>query len=115
MIRHRRTIAAALVAAGLSVFAGAPAAHADTPDEKFAQAVSALGIQASPNADLPLVGHQVCDMLTKAVTGNPNPVPAVRGVVQTLQTNNMTREQAVGLMKVAVAIYCPQNARYVGR
>jgi hypothetical protein len=105
MIRHRSTIAAALVAAGFSVFAGASAAHADT----------ALGIQTSPNADLPLVGHQVCDMLTTAVTGNPNPVPAVRGVVQTLQTNNMTREQAVGLMKVAVVIYCPQNARYTGR
>ncbi len=115
MIRHRRAIAVAMVAAGLSGFAGAASADAQTRDEAFAQAVASLGIQLSPNADLPKVGHQVCDMLTTGVTGNPNPVPAVRGVVNILVNNGMSREQAAGLMKASVAIYCPQHGRFVGR
>jgi len=115
MIRHRRAIAAAMVAAGFSALAGAASADAQTPDEAFAQAVASLGIQTAPNADLPKVGHQVCDMLTTGVTGNPNPVPAVRGVVTTLANNGMSRAQAAGLMKASVAIYCPQHGRLVGR
>ena len=115
MIRHRRIIAAAMAAAGFSMVAGAPAVHAETADERFTEVVGSLGIQTAPDTDLPAVGHQVCDMLTTGVTGNVNPVPAVRGVVTTLANNGMSREQAVGLMKASVAIYCPQHARYVGR
>ena len=115
MIRHRRAIAVAMVAAGLSMSAGALAAHAQTPDEAFAKAVASLGIQLSPNADLPKVGHQICDMLTTGLTGNPNPVPAVRGVVTTLENNGMSRAQAAGLMKAAVVVYCPQHGRFMGR
>jgi len=115
MIRPRRAVAVAMVAAGFSVFGGAASTHAQTPDEAFEQAVASLGIQMGPNVDLPAVGHQVCDMLTTAVTGNPNPVPAVRGVVTTLESHNMSRTQASGLMKASVVIYCPQHGRMVGR
>ena len=115
MISHRRAIAVVMAAAGISVFSGAASAHAQTADEAFTKAVASLGIEASPNADLPKVGHQVCDMLTTGLTGNPNPVPAVRGVVATLADNGMSREQAAGLMKASVVIYCPQYGRFVGR
>nr|WP_183467255.1 DUF732 domain-containing protein [Mycolicibacterium iranicum] len=114
MIRHRRTVAAAMATAGLALFAGGAVAHAETPDEKFATAVTAMGIPIGPNEDLPLLGQRVCGMLDTGLTGNPNPVPAVRGVVSTL-AGNMTREQAVGLMRASVAVYCPQWGRYMGR
>jgi hypothetical protein len=115
MTRHRRAVVIAMVAAGFSMFAGAASAHAETPDEVFIEAVNSLGIEMAPDIDLPAVGNQVCDMLAKGITGNPNPVPAVRGVVATLASNNMEREQAVGLMKASVAVYCPQYSRFVGR
>lgn len=114
MIRHRRTIAAVMAAAGFAAFAGAGAAHAETPDEKFANAIVAMGIPFSPDEDLSVVGRHVCDMLTGGLTGNPNPVPVVRGVVNTL-ANNMTKEQAVGLTRASVAVYCPQYGRFVAR
>ena len=79
MIRHRRTIAAAIVVAGFTAIGGAAAGHADTPDERFAAVVTALGIPLAPNADLPKVGGQVCDLLTTGLAGNVNPVPTVRG------------------------------------
>ena len=113
MIRPRRAVAVAMVA-GFSVFGGAASAHAQTPDEAFEQAVASLGIQTDPGTDLPAVGHQVCAMLTTGVAGNPNPVPAVRGVVTTLANYGMTRAQAAGLMKASVVIYCPEFGRLVG-
>lgn len=116
MIRHRRTVAAAMVAAGLAAFGGAATAHAQTPDEQFTNAMTKLGIPFSPEEDLSLVGHKVCDMLTTGLTGNPNPVPAVRGVVQTLESNaDITKQQAVGVMQASTYIYCPQWARLIGR
>ncbi|AFM15777.1 Protein of unknown function (DUF732) [Mycolicibacterium chubuense NBB4] len=117
MTRTRRTVAVAMVAAGLSVFGSAAYAHADTtPDEKFTAAVTALGIPLAPNTDVPAVGHRVCDMLTAALKANAvNPVPAVRGVVTTLENTGMKREQAGGLVKASVAVYCPQHGRFVGR
>lgn len=54
-------------------------------------------------------------MLTAGLVGNPNPVPAVRGVVTTLAGNGMSKEQAVGLMRASSAVYCPQFARFMGR
>ncbi|MCB0948813.1 MAG: DUF732 domain-containing protein [Mycobacterium sp.] len=114
MIAHRRAVAVAMIAAGFSMFAGATA-QADTPDERFTEAVTALGIDVAPDTDLPAVGQQVCDMLTSAVVGNVNPVPAVRGVVTTLANSGMEREQAVGLMRASVGIYCPKYGRFVGR
>ena len=128
MIRHRRAVAVALVAAAFSMFVGAASAHAEpadtpdtpdtaaaTPDERFTEAVTSLGIEIAPDTDLPEVGQQVCDMMTKGVVGNVNPVPAVRGVVTTLANSGMERQQAVGLMQASVAIYCPQFARFAGR
>ncbi|GJF15515.1 hypothetical protein NGTWS1803_00430 [Mycolicibacterium cyprinidarum] len=115
MICHRRAVAVAMVAAGFSMFAGAASAHADTADERFTDAVSALEIKVAPDTDLPAVGHKVCDMLTSAVVGNVNPVPAVRGVVSTLASNGMNRDQAVGLMRVSAGIYCPKFVRFTGR
>ncbi|MDA2895408.1 DUF732 domain-containing protein [Mycolicibacterium sp. BiH015] len=116
MIRRRRTVAVAMVAAGLAMFGGAATANAQTPDEQFAKAITQLGIPHSPEEDLSLVGHKVCDMLATALTGNPNPVPAVRGVVQTLESNaDITKQQAVGVMQASTYIYCPQWARLVGR
>ena len=115
MIRHRRTIVA-MVAAGLAVFGGAATAQAETPDERFANVVTTLGIPHTPDEDLSVVGKRVCDMLTGSLTGNPNPVPAVRGVVSTLSSNaNITKQQAVGLMQASTYIYCPQWARFTGR
>ncbi len=116
MNRHRRTVATAMVTAGLAMLGGVATAHAETPDEQFANAIVELGIPHSPDEDLSVVGHRVCDMLTAGLTGNPNPIPAVRGVVQTLESNgNMTKQQAVGLMQASTYIYCPQWARVIGR
>jgi len=114
MICHRRATAVALVAAGVSMFAGVASAQAQTPDDAFVQAVTSLGIQTKPGTDLPAVGHQVCDMLTSGLTGAVNPVPAVRGVVSTYENKGMSRAQAGGLVKAAVVIYCPQWGRFMG-
>ena len=104
-----------MVAAGLAL-GSAATASAQTQDEKFVDAVNSLGIETAATPDeLPAVGQRVCDMLTTGLVGNPNPVPAVRGVVTTLSGNGMSREQAVGLMRASSAIYCPQFARFMGR
>jgi hypothetical protein len=115
MIRHCCTITAAMVVAGFAVFGAAASAHAQTDDERFVDAVSALGITAGPDTDIPALGQGVCDMLTDGIAKNVNPVPVVRGVVASLQNSNLTREQAVGFMQTAVAVYCPQHARYTSR
>lgn len=115
MTSHRRAVAVAMVAAGFSVLASAVSAHAETLDERFTEAVTSLGIEVAPDTDLPEAGRQVCDMLTAGIVGNVNPVPAVRGVVTTLTNSGLSREQAVGMMRVSVAAYCPQHARFVSR
>lgn len=115
MIRRRRTTVAVLLAAGIAAFGAAAPAHADTPDERFTQAVNTLGIQVAPDTDLPAVGKQVCGMFASQVVTSVNPVPAVRGVVTTLQGSGINRDQAVGLMRASVGIYCPQYGRFVGR
>jgi len=115
MIRHCRTTAIAMVVAGLTVFGGAATAQAQSKDEQFIDQVNALGIPVGPNDDVPLMGQQICEMLTGGLTGNPNPVPVVRGVVSRLQSSGMDKHQAVGLMRASVYIYCPQHARFMGR
>ncbi len=119
MTRHRRI---AGLAAALAVAVGVGAGVADatpaplTPDDqKFADAVAALGIPAGPDIDLPAVGHKICDMLTSGRASNINPVPTVRGVVSKLESTGMSRGQAIGLMRAAVAVYCPQHGGVVGR
>jgi hypothetical protein len=115
MIRHRRTIAAVMAAAGLAMFGGAATAQAQTKDELFTEALIQLGIPMGPDDEAPAIGKRVCEMLTGGLTGNPNPVPVVRGVVTTLSSKGISREQAVGLTRVSVAAYCPQYARLIGR
>ena len=116
MTRHRRTVTAALIAAGFALFGGLAPAHADSPDDRFAAYIDQIGIPRSPDQDLKAVGQRVCDMLTTGLQGNPNPAPAVRGVVGTLSKNaNITKEQAVGLMRASSYVYCPQWGRLIGR
>lgn len=115
MTRDLRAVAAVMVAAGFSLFAAAAPAVAETPDERFTQAVDAMGIEVEPGTDLPAVGQQVCEMFATQVVTSVNPVPAVRGVVSTLQNSGISREQAVGLMRASVGVYCPQQARFIGR
>ena len=118
MIRHRRNahiVAAVIGIAWLGAVGGAQPAAAETDDERFADAVATLEIPTTPDDDLPAVGHRICDMLTSGLAGNINPVPTVRGVVNTLENAGLTRGQSGGLIKAAVSIYCPQHASVIGR
>lgn len=114
MSRRHRRVAAVIVLACVGAVA-APIASADTPDEQFGAAVTALGIPTTPDTDVPALGHQICDLLTTNLAGAVNPVPAVRGVVTTLQSKGLTRAKAGGLLKAAVLSYCPEHASYIGR
>ena len=111
----RRIITAVMVASCLVGFGGAVPAQAQSNDERFADQVAALGIPFGPNEDLPALGRSICETLTGGLAGNPNPVPIVRGVVNRLQNSGMSKEQAVGLMRASVVVYCPQHARFMGR
>lgn len=115
MIAHRRTIATVMVAAGFAMFTGTGTAHAEMSDAQFTQAVTSMGIPLGASDDAPTVGRRICEMLTTGLTGQANPVPVVRGVVNTLAGNGLSREQAVGLTRLSVAAYCPQYTRFTGR
>ena len=115
MIRYPRSAAVAVAVACFAVWGHAGTAGADTNDERFDDAISALGITAAPGTDIPAIGRGVCDALTEQMATNPNPAPIVRGVVSTLEQSNMTRAQAVSFMRTSVAVYCPQHGRYAGR
>ncbi|UXA18950.1 DUF732 domain-containing protein [Mycobacterium sp. SMC-4] len=115
MIGNRRTVAAAIVVAGLAAFGAAAPAAAQPDDKRFDDAVKSLGIDTSNIPDVPAVGRQVCELLTSGLAGNPNPVPVVRGVRTTVQNSGLDRDKATGLMRVSVAAYCPQYMRLVGR
>ena len=115
MMSIRRSLTAVTIAVGLVVIGGAASAQAQGSDQQFIDQVNTLGIPFAPNADLPEIGKGVCNMLTSGLTGNPNPVPVVRGVVQRLENGGMEKTQAVGLMRASVVNYCPQHARFMGR
>jgi hypothetical protein len=116
MIRQRRTVATVMVAAGFAMLGSVATAHAQTPDEYFTNALKTIGIPLAADEDVPAIGKKVCEMLNAGVTGNPNPVPAVRGVISTLANNGgITKQQAVGLTQVSAVSYCPQFARLTGR
>ncbi len=110
-----RTIATLAVAAGVVMFGGPGFAQAQTQDQQFADDVAAMNIPLGADVDLPALGHGICDMLTGGLAGNPNPVPVVRGVVNRLETGGISRQQAAGLMRAAVIVYCPQHSRFLGR
>lgn len=111
---HLRRLTVVAAAAGLALSAGTATAHAQDEDTKFADQVTALQIPLG-ETDLPALGHGICDMLTAGLTGSANPVPVVRGVVNRLASSGMSRGQAAGLMRAAVAVYCPQHGRFMGR
>lgn len=121
MIAHR--FAAALAAGCCAVLGAAAVAHAVPVEERvltvtdtgFIDAFNGLGIQTTPDLDIPGLGHQVCDMMTAGLKTSINPVPVVRGTVSTLQSNGLTKPQAIGLMRASVTYYCPLYARYIGR
>src|SRR6218665_4105702 len=121
MLSHRGTFAAVAVLAGwLGALGGAVGAQADTTetstpataqseDQRFVEAISAMKIPTQPGDDLPAVGHKVCDMLASGLAGAVNPPPIVRGVRDTLeQSGRMTRAQAGGLLRASVDVYCPE-------
>ena len=112
MTTLRRAVTVVMVA---GLFGGAATAHAQTADERFEEAVSSMGITAGPETDIPALGRNVCDTMTRELERNPNPPPVVRGIVSSLQNSNLTREQAVGFMQASVTVYCPQFTRFIGR
>jgi len=129
MFSHRRTVVAVavLTAGWLGALGGAAGVQADTTepstptaaqtdDQRFVEAVTAMKIPTQPGDDLPAVGHKVCDMLTSGLTGAVNPLPVVRGVRNTLEQNaRITRAQAGGLLRASVVVYCPEYSAYIGR
>ncbi len=107
MTTFRRAFTIVMVAAGFAVF-GAAAAQAQDADEQFEKAVSSLGITAGDETDIAALGRNVCNTLALEMARNPNPAPLVRNIVASLQNANLSRGQAVGFMRVSVAVYCPQ-------
>jgi len=114
MTQLRRIATVVAVVAGLAL-SGAASAHADHKDDVFVEEISKLDINFAPDEDLPALGHTVCDTMTAGLAASPNPVPIVRGVIQRLENNGMTKPQAVGVVRASVAVYCPQHARFLGR
>jgi hypothetical protein len=113
--RTARAVAAAIAVLGLATVGSTAIAGAQTDDERFTDAVAQLGIPFAPDADVPQFGHRICETLTTGFKSNVNPVPTVRGVVTTLQNTGMTRGQAVNLMRMSVAVYCPEHGPVIGR
>ena len=73
MIRHCRTTAIAMVVAGLTVF-GAPRPHKPSPRTSSSSIRSTpWAFPSGPNDDVPLMGQQICEMLTGGLTGNRQP------------------------------------------
>ncbi|MCV7302473.1 DUF732 domain-containing protein [Mycobacterium barrassiae] len=107
MTTLRRAVTIVMVAAGLAVF-GAATAQAQDADEQFEKAVNSLGITSGDETDLAALGRNVCNTLALEMARNPNPAPLVRNIVASLQNANLSRAQAVGFMRVSVAVYCPQ-------
>ncbi|UUO01220.1 DUF732 domain-containing protein [Mycolicibacterium novocastrense] len=111
---YLRRLTAVAGVAGIALFGATTTAHAQDDDAKFADRVAALQIPLG-ETDLPALGQGICDMLTAGLEGSANPVPVVRGVVNRLASSGMDRGQAAGLMRAAVAVYCPQHGRFMGR
>jgi hypothetical protein len=113
-----RTAASAIAAAALfgAAMAGTATAGATTPkDQQFTKVVSELGIPVESPEQAVQLGNNICTLLTNGGAAGPNPVPVVRGVVTTLTNNGLEKSQAVPVMRAAVALYCPEYARLIGR
>ncbi len=111
---HRRCVAV-LAAAGAAALLGAGPAQASSDDQRFSDAVATLNIPMAPDVDVPKVGRDVCDMITTGRSQTIDPVRTIRGVVGALENSGMNRNQAVGVMRAAVAVYCPEHGSVIGR
>lgn len=109
-------VTAVVTAALGAVLLSAGTAHAgDAEDQRFTDAVATLNIPIAEGTDVPKAGQAVCDRISAGLAANPNPVPAVRGVLGTLTSSGLTRPQAGAFLRTAVAVYCPQYRSITGR
>lgn len=111
----RQTLIAAISAASLSVAVavGYGTAHATTPeDDAFLSIVKQLNIPVPSPDDAIQVGRGICTALD---AGKVEPAPTVRGIVSSLTSKGLEKSQAVGLLRGAVSVYCPQYRALVAR
>jgi Protein of unknown function (DUF732) len=106
-------LAATIAAASLSVAItfGYGSAHATTEeDDAFVAIVKQLNIPVPSPADAIQVGQGVC---TAMDAGRIEPAPTIRGVISTLMSKGLDKGQAVGFVRGAVSVYCPQYSALV--
>lgn len=109
-------LAAGLVVLGAGIAQADPTPANPTPtDQRYIDAVAQLNIPFASGVDIPGQGHQICEMISSGRKQTVDPVRTIRGVVQTLQNSGMSRGQAVALMKLSVAAYCPEHTAITGR
>jgi hypothetical protein len=105
------TIAAAILSAAMAF--GSGSAYA-TPDEDaaFVAIVKQLNIPVPDPDQAVQVGQGVC---TAMDSGKIEPAPTIRGVLNNLMSKGLDKTQAVGLVRGAVSVYCPQYTPLVAR
>lgn len=108
-------LSAAFAVASVLGMSTAGVAAATTQDEQFIDVVEQLGISVGEGVDVPAIGRGVCQTLTNDIAANTNPVTSIRSIVTTLENEGLTDTQAVGVMRYAVVIYCPQWGTFIGR
>jgi hypothetical protein len=111
----KAALAATIATASLSVAMtfGLGSAQA-TPDEDaaFVAIVKQLNIPM-PDPDQAIqVGQGVC---TAMDSGRIEPAPTIRGIISTLTSKGLDRGQAVGFLRGAISVYCPQYTPLVAR
>lgn len=114
-MRTRRTLIAAISAACLSgaLAFGYGSAHATTPeDDVFLSIVKQLNIPMPNPDDAIQVGRGICSAMD---AGRVEPAPTVRGIVNSLTSKGLEKSQAIGLLRGAVSVYCPQYGALVSR
>jgi len=105
-----------VVAAFVAVLAAVGIAHADTADDRFLGLLSNDGLNVGPPDQMIALAHQRCDAnglsradwFTLRYLGRPSPfVVAVSKINVKLQSQGLTPDQAVQVMRDAVSVYCP--------
>jgi hypothetical protein len=92
-----------ILAAGIAVCSTAPA-HADSQDDQFLAAVSALGINGDPGP-LTNAGRSICDSV-----GTPAAIPVFFGLQA---QEGLTPPQVSNVLMAGVRSYCPEKASQV--
>jgi hypothetical protein len=107
-------LVATIAAAGLSVAVtfGCGSAHATPEDDAFIAIVKQLNIPVPSPDDAIQVGRGICSAMD---AGRVEPAPTVRGVISSLRSKGLDKGQAVGLLRGAVSVYCPQYTALVAR